>query len=220
MVYGCGGVGLALVQVLRLAGVRPIAVSRTPAKLERATELGAEVVVNASEEEVASRVKEATDGRGVEAVFELVGNGESMGQSLRSLGRSGALVFIGYSFDRLQLSPLELVVPEAKRPEAAAQDDCLVWVGHGDQAPDGRTMAFLRGSLRSEAPFQLVVADLDTGGEIAVVPLAGARYDTVTRIEWDGRVAVVSFTDRSPVLVSTDGTVTSLDISGTVVMAP
>lgn len=114
VVYGCGGVGLALVQILRLAGVRPIAVSRTPAKLERAAELGTDVVVNAAEDDVASRVREATAGRGAEAVFELAGTRESMGQSLRSLARAGALVFIGYSFDRLDLSPLELVVPEAR----------------------------------------------------------------------------------------------------------
>lgn len=114
VVYGCGGVGLQLVQVLRLAGVRVIAVSRTPAKLERASELGAEAVIRADEETVSERVKHVTAGRGADVVFELVGTAESMPEALRSLAKRGALVFIGYSFDRLELSPLELVVPEAR----------------------------------------------------------------------------------------------------------
>lgn len=114
VVYGCGGVGLALIQILRLTGIRSIAVSRTPAKLEQASALGAGVVVNAAEEDVASRVKEETDRRGTAAVFELVGTAESMAQSLRCLAKAGAVVFVGYSFDRLDLSPLELVVPETR----------------------------------------------------------------------------------------------------------
>lgn len=47
-------------------------------------------------------------------MFELVGTEESMAQSLRSLAKAAALVLVGYSFDRLDLSPLELVVPEAR----------------------------------------------------------------------------------------------------------
>lgn len=111
-------------------------------------------------------------------------------------------------------------LPASPRPKAAAQDDFLVWVGHGGQAPDGKSMAFLRGSPRSEAPFDLVAVDLDTGTEIAVVRLEGARHDNVTRLDWDGQVAVVSFTDRPALVVSADGTVTSLDISGTIAMTP
>lgn len=114
VVYGCGGVGLQLVQVLGLAGVRVIAVSRTPEKLRRATELGAEATVDAGKDSVADAVKDATGGRGADAVFELVGTKESLPEALGAIAKGGALVFVGYSFDRLSVSPLELVVPEAR----------------------------------------------------------------------------------------------------------
>jgi len=113
VVYGCGGVGLALIQVLRNAGIRALAVSRSPEKLRLAEELGAEQAIDGSEG-VTEAILDATGGRGVKAVFELVGTRESMPQALASLARGGALVFVGYSFDRLELSPLELVVPEAR----------------------------------------------------------------------------------------------------------
>lgn len=114
VVYGCGGVGLQLVQVLRLAGVRAIAVSRTVEKLALAEELGAEVAIDASSGSVAEAVRRATAGRGADAVFELVGTRETMPEALAALARGGALVFVGYSFDRLDLNPLDMVVPETR----------------------------------------------------------------------------------------------------------
>lgn len=112
VVYGCGGVGLALVQILRLAGIRTLAVSRSAMKLTAARELGADTVIDASAGAVADQVREATGGRGADAVFELVGTTETMGESIAALAKRGRLVFVGYSFDALEVSPLALVVPE------------------------------------------------------------------------------------------------------------
>jgi propanol-preferring alcohol dehydrogenase len=114
VVYGTGGVGLSLVQVLRSAGVRVIAVARSEARLAAAGDAGADVTVNASTEDVAARVREVTDGLGADAVFELVGTEETAGAALASLGKSGAVVYIGYSFDKIRIDPLSLVVPEQR----------------------------------------------------------------------------------------------------------
>ena len=112
VVYGTGGVGLALVQVLKLAGVRTLAVSRSAAKLSAATELGADAAIDASSGDIGEQLKDATAGRGADAVFELVGTRETMRESLAALAKRGRLVFVGYSFDTLEVSPLSLVVPE------------------------------------------------------------------------------------------------------------
>ena len=111
VVYGTGGVGLALVQLLRLTGARVVAVGRGEPRLALASEFGAETV-NASEQDVAARVRELTGGVGADVVFELVGTAESGAAALAALGKGGALVYIGYSFDQVALSPLSLVVPE------------------------------------------------------------------------------------------------------------
>lgn len=114
VVYGCGGVGLALVQVLRLAGVRVLAVSRSAEKLRLARELGAEVAIDAGTKPVSQQVRAATGGAGADAVFELVGTRDTGDQALASLGKAGALVYVGYSFDSVDISPLALVVPEQR----------------------------------------------------------------------------------------------------------
>jgi len=112
VVYGAGGVGLALVQVLQLAGARVLAVGRDEARLSLARGFGA-ATVNAAED-VAARVHELTDGRGADVVFELVGTAATGAVALACLGKKGAVVYIGYSFDRVPLSPLALVVPEQR----------------------------------------------------------------------------------------------------------
>ena len=114
VVYGTGGVGLALVQVLREAGACPIAVARNPERLALAAELGAEATVNAATEDVAAAVRAVTGGAGADVVFELVGTAESSAAALACLGKRGTLVYVGYSFDRVPIDPLSLVVPEQR----------------------------------------------------------------------------------------------------------
>ncbi len=112
VVYGAGAVGYGLVQVARLRGARVVAVGRSPAKLEKARALGAEAVVRAGAEDVAARVRALTGGRGADVVFELVATRETMAASLGALGKRGRLVFVGYSEDRLDVHPIQLVVGE------------------------------------------------------------------------------------------------------------
>ena len=114
VVYGTGGVGLALVQVLREIGARPIAVARNPERLALARELGAELTVDAATEDVAAVVRDFTDGAGADVVFEFVGTRETGAAALACLGKRGTLVYVGYSFDTVEISPLSLVVPEQR----------------------------------------------------------------------------------------------------------
>ncbi len=112
VVYGVGGVGLALIQILVHAGVHVAAVGRSAEKLRLAEHYGASATVDASDGDIAGRVRKATGA--ARAVFELVGTRDSGAQALACLDRGGALVYIGYSFDRVELSPLDLVVPETR----------------------------------------------------------------------------------------------------------
>ena len=68
------GVGTAAIQVAKnVVGARVIATTSTEEKASKARELGADEVINYSEEDIKDRVKELTDGRGVELVLDHVG---------------------------------------------------------------------------------------------------------------------------------------------------
>lgn len=112
VVYGTGGVGLSLVQVLAHSGAKVIAVGRSHEKLHWAGRYGASATIDATNGDPAQQVQELTGG--AEVVFELVGTQETSTQALGCLARGGTLVYIGYSFDRIELNPLELVVPEMR----------------------------------------------------------------------------------------------------------
>lgn len=114
VVYGVGGVGQALVQVLRHAGARVIAVARSEQRLQLARKNGADVTVDATTSDVAQQVREATDGAGADVVFELVGTRETGAIAQACLAKGGAVVYVGYSFDTVELTPLSLVVPEQR----------------------------------------------------------------------------------------------------------
>jgi propanol-preferring alcohol dehydrogenase len=113
LVYGVGAVGFGLIQLAKLSGAEVIAVSRTPAKLEKAKALGAAHAVNARDGKVAEQVREITGGHGADVAFELVATKETMAASTGALAKRGRLVFIGYSEDSYTVHPIQLVITEA-----------------------------------------------------------------------------------------------------------
>ena len=88
------GVGTAAVQLAHAAGALTIGTSRTAEKLKRATELGLEVGIDTSTEDLAEAVNQATYGSGVQAVLDLVG-GTLFEASLRVLALRGRLIVVG-----------------------------------------------------------------------------------------------------------------------------
>lgn len=87
------GAGSAAIQIAKAVGARVIAASTSDAKLAKARELGADDVVT-SRGEFAREVKRLTSGRGVDVVFEHVGQA-TWEQSIYSLARGGRLVTCG-----------------------------------------------------------------------------------------------------------------------------
>ena len=95
LVHAAGsGVGSAAIQVARLAGARVIATAGSDEKLEKAVRIGAEDVINYSKEDFAKRVRELTDGKGADIVFEHVGPA-TWDKSILSLAKNGKIVTCG-----------------------------------------------------------------------------------------------------------------------------
>jgi glycine cleavage system H protein len=88
------GVGTAALQLASAAGATVIGTSRTAAKLKQAMEMGMEVGVDTSKEDLAEAVNQATYGSGVHAVLDLVG-GKLLEASLRVVALRGRVVVVG-----------------------------------------------------------------------------------------------------------------------------
>jgi NADPH:quinone reductase-like Zn-dependent oxidoreductase len=95
LVLGTGGVALFALQLARALGARVIVTSSSDAKLERVRQLGATDTVNyRSTPEWDRRVKELTDGVGVDHVLEL-GGAETLPRSLRAVRVGGQVSLVG-----------------------------------------------------------------------------------------------------------------------------
>jgi S-(hydroxymethyl)glutathione dehydrogenase/alcohol dehydrogenase len=95
-VFGCGGVGLNVIQGAALCGAaRIIAVDLVPSKLTLATAFGATDVVNGKEVDAPTAVRELTGGLGVDWAFEVIGAPAVITQAYLSLKRGGKVVVVG-----------------------------------------------------------------------------------------------------------------------------
>ena len=91
---GGSGVGIAAIQIAKFFGARVIATAGTPEKMAKATELGADYVVNHKTQRIRDEVRRITNKRGVDVVFEHVGTA-TWDDSLASLAYAGRLVTCG-----------------------------------------------------------------------------------------------------------------------------
>ncbi len=88
------GVGVAGIQIAKLAGARVFAVAGSAEKLLKAEQLGADVLINYNEQDLAKEVMHQTDRRGVDIVFEHVGLA-LWPMAMKCLARNGRLVTCG-----------------------------------------------------------------------------------------------------------------------------
>ena len=95
-VFGCGGVGLSIVQGARIGGARQIiAVDMFDSKLEMAKGVGATHMVNSTQDDAVKAVRALTGGLGVDHAFEAVGVAALCRQAIESLAIRGTATIVG-----------------------------------------------------------------------------------------------------------------------------
>ena len=95
-VFGCGGVGLAIVQGARIGGASQIiGVDMFDGKLEMAKRVGATHVVNSAKDDAVQAIRSLTRGAGVDHAFEAVGNATLVRQAIESLAIRGTATIVG-----------------------------------------------------------------------------------------------------------------------------
>jgi len=96
VVIGCGAVGLSAVQGARLAGAgRIVAVDIDPRKLELARQVGATDALDAAAGDPLPAIRELTQGRGADYVFEAAGNARAFRLSAEAVRPGGQIVWLG-----------------------------------------------------------------------------------------------------------------------------
>lgn len=88
------GVGTAAIQIAKMVGCRVFATASSEDKLERARQLGADVLINYRTDEFDKKIRELTNKRGVDVVVDYIG-ADTWVRSLRSARRGGRILTCG-----------------------------------------------------------------------------------------------------------------------------
>lgn len=108
-VHGCGGLGLSAVMIGAAAGAQVVAIDINDEALALASELGAEVTINAAEDDTSDAVVEATGG-GAHVSIDALGNAEVAASSVLGLRKLGRHVQAGLLNEGPTSLPMDAVV--------------------------------------------------------------------------------------------------------------
>jgi len=114
-VFGCGGVGLSVIQGARIAGAKQIiAVDLSEEKMALAMQFGATHTVPTSDKP-AREIMALTNGVGVDFAFEVVGLTATIEQCIRAVRRGGKAVLVGVGSKDERFSVNNLILPVTSR---------------------------------------------------------------------------------------------------------
>lgn len=150
LVHGAaGGVGLTAVEIGRQAGATIIATAGGPEKLKIAEAAGATCLIDYRTEDIRQRVKDFTDGRGADVIYDPIG-GDVFDASLRCVNFEGRILVIGFAGGRIQQVPSNHVMVknvdiigvnqgayEERQPEVTRQayTTLMQWLAAGEIKP-------------------------------------------------------------------------------------
>lgn len=104
-----GGVGLTAVELSKLMGAKVIAAASTEEKLDLCKEYGADEVINYTTENLKNRVKELTNGKGVDVIYDPVG-GQFTELAFRAIAWKGRHLIIGFANGEIPKIPVNLTL--------------------------------------------------------------------------------------------------------------
>lgn len=93
-IYGAGGLGLLMIQLLRMAGATDITVIEPiEAKRQKALALKADHVLDPRDEDFIAKARAITNGRGFERIMEISGSTMAAEAALKTISRGGKIVY-------------------------------------------------------------------------------------------------------------------------------
>ena len=136
LVLGIGGIGLVLVQLLRAAGVRVLAVGRSMTSRKLALEQGAEETFPADDSAVSAVERHLGGADAVDCVFEMVGLSTTMNLAAKLVRRGGQIVVIGEEpetvpIDTIRIAQREIAIIGSRNGGMNDAEDALRMLARG-----------------------------------------------------------------------------------------
>jgi L-iditol 2-dehydrogenase len=136
VVMGTGMIGLLVIQVLKLSSCgRIIAVDIDQSKLDLSMKFGADIALNAAAKDVQGEILKATQGRGADIAFEVVGITKTIQSAVACLRKGGKLTLVGNLSPMVEMPLQSIVTREISMNGSCASageyDICLDLIAKG-----------------------------------------------------------------------------------------
>lgn len=112
VVFGLGPVGLTALLMGKAMGLRPIGVDVNPYRIELAKRLGADLVLNAKDDDPVRAVLDLTEGRGAAGIIECSGSALARSQTVAVAANHGTVVIVGAGAEEINLSQWDVLRKE------------------------------------------------------------------------------------------------------------
>ena len=95
VLFGAGPVGLSILMVAQVYGVKPIVVDMLEERLEFARQFGADKLIDASKKDTVNAVMELTNGKGAERIMIASGSHQAQATAVQCIAANGRIGFVG-----------------------------------------------------------------------------------------------------------------------------
>lgn len=111
VVMGAGCIGLVSMMALKARGVSEVyVVDIMEKRLDKALELGADITINSTKEDVLKKISELTKGKGADLIIETAGTEATTRQAIRAAKKGATIVLVGYSKSGEMTLPMSLAL--------------------------------------------------------------------------------------------------------------
>ncbi len=118
VVFGSGCIGLVTMMALKAYGVSCVyVVDNLKLRLDKATELGADGVINFNETDPVEAVMKLTDGKGCDLAIDTSGSPSAATQAIHACRKGAVIVMVGYTSDGMLTLPMGLAMDKEQRFE-------------------------------------------------------------------------------------------------------
>ncbi|HMD47549.1 MAG TPA: NADPH:quinone oxidoreductase family protein [Bryobacteraceae bacterium] len=156
---GASGVGVSAIQIGKAFGARVIATAGGPEKLAFAKQQGADHVIDYSDASWVDQVKELTEGRGADVIYDPVG-GDVFDLSTKCIASAGRLLVIGFASGRIPTIAANRILLKNMSVVGA------LWGGHVKAHPEYSSVAqralaelYAEGKIKPPKPVEYRLAD-------------------------------------------------------------
>lgn len=113
LICGAGPIGLIILQTVKMAGARVAIMDIIEARLNRAQEMGADLVINAKTSDMTTEMMAFTNNEGASLIFEATGNIDVLETCIHSIASSaGRVVVLGFSTELVKIPQVDIMSRE------------------------------------------------------------------------------------------------------------